>query len=120
MHRWAPGWVGRLARWSSAAALRPGRYFIGLAAAAALAYVPLALAFTPWTWSDSGPLALQYSRPLLYAVFYLAGLGVGAHGLDRGLLAPAGMLARRWAAWCAGALVSFVLWMGLTLSLIHI
>jgi hypothetical protein len=114
LHRWAPRWVDRLARWSSGAAMRPGRYFIGLAGASILAYVPMALAFTPWTWSEHGPFALQLSRPLLYAVFYLAGLGVGAAGLERGLLATSGMLARRWVRWAAGALGAFVLWMGLT------
>jgi peptidoglycan/LPS O-acetylase OafA/YrhL len=113
VHRCAPQWVDSLALWSSGAASRPGRYFAGLVAASAVAYVPLAIAFTPWAWSDHGPFAFQFSRPLLYAVYYFAGLGVGAHGLGRGLLAPEGMLARRWAAWLAGALVSFLLWMGL-------
>jgi peptidoglycan/LPS O-acetylase OafA/YrhL len=113
VHRYAPRWVDALARWSSAAAGRPGRYFVGLVAASALAYVPMAVAFTPWAWSDQGPFALQFSRPLLYAVYYFAGLGVGAYGLERGLLAPEGMLARRWAAWLTGAVVSFLLWMGL-------
>ena len=113
-HRFAPHWVEFLGRSSSSAGTRPGRYFVGLAAAAALAYVPLALAFTPWAWSVRGPLALQFSRPLLYVVYYLAGLGVGAYGLERGLFAPAGTLARRWAVWLAGALASLLLWMGLT------
>ena len=81
---------------------------------AALAYVPLALAFTPWIWSEHGPFSLQLSRPLLYAVYYFAGLGVGAHGLERGLLAPEGMLARRWSVWLVCALASLLLWMGLT------
>jgi hypothetical protein len=114
LHRFAPHWVELLGRWSSSAGARPGRYFIGLAIAAVLAYVPLALAFNPWDWSEHGPFALQLSRPLLYAVFYIAGLGIGAHGFERGLLAPDGMLARRWAVWLAVALASFVLWMGLT------
>ncbi len=114
LYRFAPHWVEFLGRWSSSAGARPGRYFVGLATAAALAYVPLALAFTPWSWAAHGPLAIQFSRPLIYAVFYFAGLGVGAHGIERGLLAPDGMLARRWAVWLAGALASFVLWMGLT------
>jgi peptidoglycan/LPS O-acetylase OafA/YrhL len=114
VHRWAPQWVDSLSRWSSGAASRPGRYFVGLVVASALAYVPLALAFTPWVWSDHGPFAIQLCRPLLYAVYYFAGLGVGACGLERGLLAPEGMLARHWAAWFARALASFVLWMGLT------
>jgi glucans biosynthesis protein C len=114
LRRWAPHWVEGLGRLSSAAASRPGRYFIGLAVACALAYVPLALVFTPWSWAEHGPFAFQYCRPLLYAVFYFAGLGIGAHGLERGLLAAHGMLARRWATWLAGALAALVLWMGLT------
>ena len=114
VHRWAPHWVDSLTRWSSTAANHPGRYFIGLLAASALAYVPLALAFTPWAWSDHGPFAIQLCRPLLYAVYYFAGLGVGAYGIERGLLAPEGMLARRWLGWFAGAFVSLLLWMGLT------
>lgn len=114
MHRFAPHWIALLGRLASQGATRPGRYFIGLASAAAIAYVPLALAFTPWTWAERGPLAFQLSRPLLYAVYYFAGLGVGAYGLDSGLLATEGMLARRWAVWLAGALAAFMLWMGLT------
>jgi glucans biosynthesis protein C len=114
LHRCAPRWVDFLGWWSSSAATRPGRYFVGLVAASALAYVPLALVFTPWTWTEHGPFALQLSRPLLYAVYYFAGLGVGAYGLERGLLAPEGMLARRWAVWLALALASLLLWMGLT------
>jgi peptidoglycan/LPS O-acetylase OafA/YrhL len=114
LRRWAPHWVEGLGTWSSTAASRPGRYFIGLVAASALAYVPLALIFTPWSWAEHGPFAFQYCRPLLYAVFYIAGLGIGAHGLERGLLASYGMLARRWATWLACAFAALVLWMGLT------
>lgn len=113
LHRFAPHWVAFLGRLSSRATARPGRYFIGLATAAALAYVPLAVAFTPWNWSEHGPFSLQLSRPLLYAVYYLAGLGVGAHGVERGLLAPEGSLARRWGVWFACALAFLLLWMGL-------
>ena len=114
LYRFAPNWVEALGRWSASAGARPFRYFIGLVTASALAYVPLALVFTPWTWSDHGPFALQLSRPLLYAVVYLAGLGIGACGIERGLLATDGMLARRWVLWLAGALASFLSWMGLT------
>jgi hypothetical protein len=114
VHGFAPGLVDRLARLSSSAGSRPGRYFTGLAVVSAVAYVPLALIFTPWTWSERGPFALQFSRPLLYCVMYFAGLAVGAHGLERGLLAPEGILARRWSIWLAGALASVLLWMGLT------
>lgn len=114
LRRYAPHWVERLGRWSSAAAMHPSRYFVGVVAVSALAYVPLALIFTPWSWAGRGPFALQLSRPLLYAVYYLGGLGVGAYGLERGLLAVDGMLARRWGIWLANALASLMLWMGLT------
>src|SRR5581483_8876794 len=114
LHRLAPRWVESLGRWSSLAGTRPGAYFGALALAAAIAYVPLALVFTPWQWASAGPFGLQFSRPLLYAVLYLAGLAIGAHGLERGLLSAERMLARRWAVWLAAGLGLFLLWMALT------
>ena len=113
-HRLMPGWIERQSRLLTSAESHPGRFFAGLVLVAAAAYIPLALMFTPWNWNESGPFALQLSRPLLYLVFYLAGLGVGALGLERGLLAPAGMLVRHWAVWLTAALTSLILWMGLT------
>jgi hypothetical protein len=99
-----------LGRLSSSAGAHPIRYFVGLVTLSALAYVPLAIAFTPWEWFQLGPFAFQPSRPLHYAVYFFAGIGIGAYGLERGLLGSDGMLARRWAWWLAAALVSFVLW----------
>ncbi len=114
LHRFAPQLIALLGQRASSAAAHPGRYFIGLATAAALAYVPLALAFTSIDWSEHGLFSFQLSRPLHYAVYYFAGFGVGVHGLERGLLAPDGLLARRWARWLAAALASLLLWMALT------
>jgi hypothetical protein len=114
LHRFAPGIVALLGRVSTSAGAHPVRYFAGLVTVAILAYVPLALAFTPMAWIQHGPFGFQFSRPLLYGVFYFAGLGVGAFGLDSGLLAPGGSLARNWLSWLAAALASFVLWMALT------
>jgi peptidoglycan/LPS O-acetylase OafA/YrhL len=111
LHRLAPNGVEFLARLSGT---RPARYLLWLVAASVLAYVPLALIFTPWAWVEHGPLGIQFSRPLLYAMLYCAGLGIGAHGLDRGLLAPDGPLIRHWVSWLASALASFMLWIGLT------
>jgi hypothetical protein len=114
LHRFAPGWVDSLATRSSSAAAHPGRFFTGLVAASALAYVPMAILFTPLDWNEHGLFAVQYCRPLHYVVYYVAGLAVGAYGLERGLLAVGGMLARHWALWLAAALASVMLWMGLT------
>jgi glucans biosynthesis protein C len=114
IERIAPNAIPALGRWSARARGNVGRYFACLVAVSALAYVPLALAFTPWAWHNFGPFAVQLCRPLLYAVYFFAGIGVGVGGIERGLVAPDGPLARRWATWLAAALVSLALWMGLS------
>jgi hypothetical protein len=114
VHRIAPDALPALGRWSATADKNLARYVAVLLAASAVAYVPLAAAFTPWAWSNSGPLALQFCRPLLYAVYFFAGVGIGAAGIERGLMAADGILARRWGYVLAAALGSLFLWMGLT------
>jgi glucans biosynthesis protein C len=88
----------------------PSRFFAGLVTASALVYVPLAIEFTPWEWSQLGPFGLQLSRPVHYAVYFFAGLGIGIYGIENGLLASDGLLARRWAMWLAAAFAAFLLW----------
>ncbi len=114
VHRIAPRWGEWLGRLSGVAAARPLAYFAGLLALSALAYVPLALAFGPEPWLQFGPFAFQESRPLLYAVYFFAGAGIGAYGIERGLFGPEGALVKRWPIWLAIALGSFMLWLGLT------
>jgi glucans biosynthesis protein C len=97
--------VGRLGE-------RPTAFVMVLVVASVLAYVPLALVFTPWTWFHMGPFAFQLARPLLYAVYFLAGLGVGAYGIERGLLSPRGWLARHWTGAGRAAMATFALWLG--------
>jgi hypothetical protein len=113
LHRLAPGVITWLARRCALAAARPGWLFAALVAVSAAGYVPMALAFTPMAWNEHGPLALQYSRSVLYLVYYIAGLGVGACGLEHGVLAAGGMLARQWPVWLAASLASIMTWMGL-------
>jgi glucan biosynthesis protein C len=114
LHWLAPNAIASLGRWSAAAQAHFARYFIALLAVSALAYVPLAVAFTPWAWSDSGFLTVQFCRPLLYAVYFFAGVGVGTVGIERGVVSVDSILARHWARWLAAALASLFLWMGLT------
>jgi glucans biosynthesis protein C len=114
LHAIDPRWGERLARWSRVAGTRPGRYFAGLGVLSALAYVPLALVFSAEAWGQFGPFALQLSRPLHYALYFFAGAGLGACGLDNGLLGPHGSLARNWRIWIALATVSFAAWLGAT------
>jgi peptidoglycan/LPS O-acetylase OafA/YrhL len=104
----APRWcrsAGRLA----AAFPRPAAFLGALVGVSALVYIPLALVFSPLHWAVAGPFTFQTSRILLYALYFFAGIALGAQGIDRGLLAPDGRLARRWALWLGAALGAFAL-----------
>jgi hypothetical protein len=114
LHEFLPRWGGVLIRFSFSAGGRPVRYFAGLVIASALAYVPLAVAFTPSAWVAYGPFGFQLSRPLHYVVYFFAGVGVGACGIEHGLFASDGVLVRRWRVWPMVALGSLLLWMALT------
>jgi len=110
MQRFVPGWGERLVRLGAFAGGNPIRFFVVLVTLSALAYIPLALAYSPFTWTNIGPISFQLSRPLHYLVYFFVGFAVGAYGFDRGLLASNGVLARHWAAWVAAAFVGFLLW----------
>jgi glucans biosynthesis protein C len=109
-HRFIPGWDRHLARLTASAFGNPVRFFAVLVTISALAYVPLMLVYSPFAWVNIGPIGLQLSRPLHYLVYFLAGVAVGTHGLDRGLLDCDGALPRRWGAWLAAAFAGFLLW----------
>ncbi len=110
----APATLDALGRIAAGARLRPQRFLLTLAAAATLAYVPLALIFGPFPWLERGPFSVQLSRPLLYLVYFFAGASVGAAGLGEGLLAPDGALARNWRRLGALSAATLFTWMGLT------
>ena len=74
----------------------------------AIVYVPLSLVIDPLYWSAFGPFFFQTTRIFHYFVYFVAGIAVGAFGLDRGLLAKGGELARRWGRWTAGAVAAFL------------
>jgi glucans biosynthesis protein C len=112
-HQFMPGSNLRLARLVALAA-DPVRFVVCLAAISAVAYIPLLLAYSPFAWVNIGPMAFQPTRPLHYLVYFLAGMAVGAHGLDRGLLRPDGILTRHWIAWLAAAFAGFLLWAAAT------
>ena len=86
---------------------RPVVFFAALAVISALVYIPMALVFTSGAWAAFGPFAFQTSRILHYFVYFLIAVGIGASGIDCGLLAPDGKLAKRWPLWTIAALVVF-------------
>jgi glucans biosynthesis protein C len=107
-----PRAIETLGRFTASLGEAPRQYFVVLLAVSVVAYVPLAFAFGVSQWAEFGPFDLQPDRPLLYLVYFFAGVGIGVQGYDRGLLRPGGMLARRWHFWLAGIVVTFMLWMG--------
>jgi hypothetical protein len=104
--RLVPGWGDALGR-AVGRLRRPAAFFWTLVAVSAVAYIPMSMAFG-LSWFTAGPFVLQSSRPFHYAVYFFAGAAVGAHGLDRGLLAPDGMLRRRWPLWGVASLGAFI------------
>jgi glucans biosynthesis protein C len=107
----APRLIEILGRFSASLGQAPSRYFAALLAASIISYLPLALIYGASNWAEIGPFDWQPDRPLLYMVYFFAGVGIGAAGYDRGLLRPGGMLAQRWHIWLGGTAVSFLLWM---------
>jgi peptidoglycan/LPS O-acetylase OafA/YrhL len=114
LHGLAPQSLKALSRVAGSYGDRPLAFVAGLTALSMLAYVPLAMAFTPWDWADLGPFSLQLSRPLHYLVYFFAGFAIGSYGCDRGILRGDGPFARQWLAWLAAAGAGFAAWGGLT------
>ena len=105
----APKFVAWFGRATSDASTCPATLFALLVGLSAVAYIPLAIKFTPGYWSAFGPFTFQTSRLLHYLVYFLVAVGVGAYGLQRGLFAPDGKLAHRWPLWTMAMMVSFVI-----------
>jgi Acyltransferase family len=80
----APRSIEFLGRLSAQAGEHPGGYAVALITISALAYVPLPARFQPRQWARFGPFGFQPSFILPYAVYFFAGLGVGAGGFARG------------------------------------
>ena len=106
------GWAERLGGFLAKAAARPAAFFGLLLAASTAAYLPLVHAVGPFHWLSVGPFQAQTSRLLHYLVYFLAGVAIGAGGLDRTLLARDGRLARHWPRWLAASLSAYVLSVG--------
>ena len=113
-----PNWGNALGRLSSGSDRHPIRFFGILVALSAAVYLPLAIIFNPFYWSSFGPFFFQTSRILHYLLYFLLGAGVGAYGLQRGLLAPDGKLARRWPLWSLAALLAFGLATGIGIAVL--
>jgi peptidoglycan/LPS O-acetylase OafA/YrhL len=99
---------------------RPAAFAAALLVISALVYVPIEWAFGAGRWIVFGPFAFQASRLLLYAVYFGAGIQLGARGLDSGLLAGNAGLARQWPLWLAAGLAAYLLRLAAIVRLGHL
>src|SRR5258706_3326595 len=88
---------------------RPMTAFAAFLIFSIIIYLPMHLMLGDPSWLEAGhyPLVIQTSRILLYAGYFLAGVGVGAVSLRSGMLAEHGALAKRWAVWLAFGLAFY-------------
>jgi hypothetical protein len=107
LYRVAPGFGTIFDRLASRRFGRPLMFFAALVAVSATGYLVMLSAFGPARWFTLGPFSVQASRLLLYFIYFVAGIWVGAVGADRGLLAKAGPLARHWLIWLVAALACY-------------
>jgi hypothetical protein len=103
----APAIVNAINALSLKSRERPILFASALIVAAIVAYVPMLFHFGAVRWFNLGPLQVQASRVVLYGIFFLAGIGIGAFKIDEGVLARTGELARRWAVWFVAAACAF-------------
>ena len=105
----APQAIAALGLRVAALASRPLAAFTIFLAFSVLIYLPLHVRFGDSSWLTAGhyPLVIQTSRILLYTGYFLAGVVVGAAGLNAGLLAEDSLIAKRWRLWLACALVLY-------------
>lgn len=107
LHSISPRLIDSLGWFGARADLHPWRFFFGLVAVSAVAFIALSLAYDPYRWLHYGPFTVQPSRMLHYAIYYFAGIAVGASGFR--LLDPEGKLARRWWLWLLLTPIALVL-----------
>jgi peptidoglycan/LPS O-acetylase OafA/YrhL len=104
----APRFGDALGRLSANADRRPAAYVRSLIVVSALGYMAMNVYLGYDAWVHWGPFFVQAGRILHYAVYFFAGIGVGAFGLEQGLLDAGGKLARRWWLWLPASLIAFV------------
>ncbi len=114
----APGSIQALGELIFSARDRAVPAFIAFSIFSIAIYLPMRLAFGDASWlePDGYPVPIQTSRILLYAGYFLAGVGVGAVNLRTGVLAENGEVAKRWPVWAGFALLFY----GAILALVYI
>jgi surface polysaccharide O-acyltransferase-like enzyme len=88
---------------------QPMKAFAAFVVFSILVYTPMRLLVGDAAWFDPDglPIPIQTSRILLYAGYFLVGVGIGAVPLRAGILKVGGAFARFWAVWLGFALAFY-------------
>ena len=87
--------------------VNPIGFVLALFGLSVAAYVPMSNAFGPSAWMGIGPFQVQISRVFLYLLYFLAGVALGAHGLEQSALRRDGPIAKHWWAWLLAGAASY-------------
>lgn len=101
-------WVEVAGCFFSRFANKPIRFLGYLVGISAGVYIPMSMKFSGLSWTQFGPFTFQTARLLHYLVYFFMGVSLGAYGIERGILASGGRLARRWLLWAIAAIVVFL------------
>ena len=94
----------RLSQGANALLDNPVVFTLALFGLSVAAYIPMSNAFGPSQWMGIGPFQVQISRVFVYLLYFLAGVAIGARGLERSVLRRDGPFAKYWWVWLlAGA-----------------
>jgi hypothetical protein len=108
LRKFISGWGDAFGKRFSWSFRRPLLFFCILVAVSAIAYFPMLFSFGYHHWASFGPFQVQTSRVLLYGIYFIAGLAVGAYGINQGMLAQDGLLVRHWPVWFIATLIFYV------------
>jgi surface polysaccharide O-acyltransferase-like enzyme len=114
--RFVPRWFDALGRLAGRLGDKPSRFALVFALACIVVYVPASHAVGGLSWFEWGPFTVQTARIGQYALYFLVGIAIGANGVERGLLAPQGLLAQRWKRWSNIAPIFFVVFVALLIA----
>jgi hypothetical protein len=108
-YKWLPGLGTKISDLlKDTIAQQPLWFFVLLVIASSIVYIPVTFFIGFDEWYSFGPFAVQASRFLHYAIYFLAGSIIGGYGLEQGILSAEGNLAKRWKFWASIPIPAFM------------
>jgi hypothetical protein len=103
--QFAPNVVRAVGRFAASLRNRPGALLVIFSLIIIVSHVPLRLIVGEASWIGVGPVTVQTSRIVLYAVYFMIGVSIGSVHSESDLFPHDGVLTRRWPLWSIIALI---------------